>query len=80
MKKSLQKISGYALLGDELALSPVDIFIRTGSLRQSKITHGCRKSGSARPSSMPTPTWETRLQWTAVQQGTLRRLSLRRTA
>jgi cytosine/adenosine deaminase-related metal-dependent hydrolase len=30
MKKSLQKISGYALLGDELALSPVDIFIADG--------------------------------------------------
>ena len=30
MKKSLQKISGYALLGDELALSPVDIFIENG--------------------------------------------------
>jgi cytosine/adenosine deaminase-related metal-dependent hydrolase len=30
MKKSLQQISGYALLGDELALSPVDIFIDNG--------------------------------------------------
>jgi cytosine/adenosine deaminase-related metal-dependent hydrolase len=30
MKKSLQKISGFALLGDELALSPVDIFIENG--------------------------------------------------
>jgi cytosine/adenosine deaminase-related metal-dependent hydrolase len=27
MKKSLQQVSGYALLGDELAPSPVDIFI-----------------------------------------------------
>jgi len=30
MKKSLQQVSGYALLGDELALSPVDIFIENG--------------------------------------------------
>lgn len=30
MKKSLQKISGYALLGDELAPAPVDIFIGNG--------------------------------------------------
>lgn len=30
MKKSLQQISGYALLGNELALSPVDIFIENG--------------------------------------------------
>lgn len=30
MKKSLQQVSGYALLGDELALAPVDIFIDNG--------------------------------------------------
>jgi cytosine/adenosine deaminase-related metal-dependent hydrolase len=30
MKKSLQQVSGYALLGDELVLSPVDIFIDNG--------------------------------------------------
>jgi cytosine/adenosine deaminase-related metal-dependent hydrolase len=30
MKKSFQQVSGYALLGDELALSPVDIFIKNG--------------------------------------------------
>jgi cytosine/adenosine deaminase-related metal-dependent hydrolase len=30
MKKSLQQVSGYALLGDELALAPVDIFIENG--------------------------------------------------
>lgn len=30
MKKSLQQVSGYAFLGDELALSPVDIFIENG--------------------------------------------------
>jgi cytosine/adenosine deaminase-related metal-dependent hydrolase len=30
MKKSLQQVSGYALLGDELALTPVDIFIDNG--------------------------------------------------
>jgi len=30
MKKSLHQVSGYALLGDELALSPVDIFIENG--------------------------------------------------
>jgi cytosine/adenosine deaminase-related metal-dependent hydrolase len=30
MKKSLQKVSGHAILGDELTLSPVDIFIENG--------------------------------------------------
>ncbi len=30
MKKSLQKISGHALLGEELAFTPVDIFIENG--------------------------------------------------
>jgi cytosine/adenosine deaminase-related metal-dependent hydrolase len=30
MKKSLQQVSGYALLGEELALCPVDIFIENG--------------------------------------------------
>lgn len=30
MKKSHQQVSGYALLGNELALSPVDIFIKNG--------------------------------------------------
>jgi len=30
MKKTLQQISGYALIGDELARSPVDIFIEDG--------------------------------------------------
>ncbi|MDD1683028.1 MAG: amidohydrolase family protein [Methanoregula sp.] len=30
MKMSLQQVSGYALLGDELALTPVDIFIDNG--------------------------------------------------
>jgi cytosine/adenosine deaminase-related metal-dependent hydrolase len=30
MKKSLQQVSGYALLGEELALSPVDIFMENG--------------------------------------------------
>jgi cytosine/adenosine deaminase-related metal-dependent hydrolase len=33
MKKSLQQISGYAFLGEELALSPVDIFIENGVIR-----------------------------------------------
>jgi cytosine/adenosine deaminase-related metal-dependent hydrolase len=32
MDKSLQQISGYALLGDELTLSPVDIFIDNGNI------------------------------------------------
>jgi len=30
MKKSLQQVSGYALLGEELTISPVDIFIENG--------------------------------------------------
>ena len=30
MKKSMQQVSGYALLGEELALAPVDIFIENG--------------------------------------------------
>jgi cytosine/adenosine deaminase-related metal-dependent hydrolase len=30
MKKSLQQLSGYALLGEELALYPVDIFVEEG--------------------------------------------------
>jgi cytosine/adenosine deaminase-related metal-dependent hydrolase len=30
MKKSLQQVSGYALLGEELAQAPVDIFIENG--------------------------------------------------
>ena len=30
MKKSLQQVSGYTFLGDELALAPVDIFIENG--------------------------------------------------
>jgi cytosine/adenosine deaminase-related metal-dependent hydrolase len=30
MKKFLQKVSGHAILGDELTLSPVDIFIENG--------------------------------------------------
>ncbi len=30
MKTSLQKVSGYALLGEDLALAPVDIFIEDG--------------------------------------------------
>ncbi len=30
MKKSLQQVSGYAILGENLTLSPVDIFIENG--------------------------------------------------
>ena len=37
MKKTLQQVSGYALIGEELARSPVDIFIENGIMRESAI-------------------------------------------